>query len=506
MKKIQIIKLLTICFSAFMFSNCNKSTQIDAATTDLQDTVRISVSGTLKVPGSPGNLGTDRHLAKSNDYDVFVKRNGEAESQYKPCFVYETDNYFIGNTSGNGYSIAARPQRAASFTNFSFSSTWVDIKIVCKNITANTVTLRPKNLVPTKTIYYNKNGNTITFTLRSAAKLSIEVNDRKNPLFIFGNDLEVPQTTATYYYPAPGIYELGTGYKTINNGESVYIEAGAVVEGSFKIAWGANNVSIKGQGIINNGKKGTPSNADLGYSAMQNFSTIQGKSTNNTVIDGLTITNSRGWILQMEDYDGNNYDNTYSNLKLISWNISTDGIWFDGERNTVDNCFIFNNDDLLTTHRSVNCVIKNTTVWGGAFGNLFMHQGIKSSDGITYDNINMIGKDGASSVIEVQDNGVDVNLNNITFKNIRVEERISTTQYPNKFLKILPLNQNLNNWTFQNFTLDDKKSDEGAITGNANSPINGFKFINLKMGGANVYSLSDANLTKNNYVTNVTFQ
>lgn len=506
----KLISGLCLCV-CFIFSNCKKNaSNEDLGNTESKNSAKVSVGGTLKVPVSPGDLGTSRHLTQSPDYDVYVKRNGESDTQFKKCFVYKTDNYFIGNSAtAGGNSIAPRPQTAASFTNFSFGSTWVDIKIVFKTGTANTVTMRPKNLIPTKTIYYNKSGNTVTFTLRSAAKLSIEVNDRNHPLFIFGNELEVPPTSATYYYKAPGIYNLGTGYKTINNGESVYIEAGAVVEGSFKIAWGANNVSIKGQGIINNGLKGTPTHTDLDYGNMQQFSTIQGKSTNNTVIDGITITNSRGWTLQMEDYEGNNHHNTYSNLKLINWNISTDGIWFDGNYNTVDNCFIFNNDDLLMTHGSNNCVIKNTTLWGGAFGNIFMQMSHSPSNFVTYDNINVIGKDGvegmSSQLIEVWNTtSNDTDINNLTFKNIRVEDRKASTV---GFIKLTPGTQNLSNWTFENFTIDgNKRTNEGVIYGNANAPISNIKFINFKLGGTNVYSLGAANILTNSYVSNVTFQ
>lgn len=132
---------------------------------------------------------------------------------------------------------------------------------------------------------------------------------------------------------------------------------------------------------------------------MQAFSTIQAKfGCSNINISDLTITNSRGWTLQMEGYDGTIHDNKYTNLKIINWNISSDGIWLDGDRNTIDNCFVFNNDDLFMTRGANNCMIKNCIVWGGAFGNLFMQNAFNPSNGITYDNIDIIGKDGINNI------------------------------------------------------------------------------------------------------------
>lgn len=71
------------------------------------------------------------------------------------------------------------------------------------------------------------------------------------------------------------------------------------------------------------------------------------------------------------------------------------------------------------------------------------------------------------------------NIQNITFKNIRVEER----KWDNiRFIEIKPKGQNLTNWVFENITLDSKKTSEGEILGNANAPINTVKFINFRFG------------------------
>jgi hypothetical protein len=120
----------------------------------------------------------------------------------------------------------------------------------------------------------------------------------------------------------------------------------------------------------------------------------------------------------------------------------------------------------------------------------------------------MIGKDGGRSVIEIQTgNGSNVSINNISFKNIRIEEHLKvSSQFPKKFLFLVPQSQKLNNWLFENVTIDDKNPDEGDIYGTTNSPINGIIFRNLKIGGVKVMSLAEANMDINGFVTGVVFQ
>ncbi len=515
MKKNQLFHLSMFCLCFFTFSNCKKS--VINETSEIADSENISVNvaaatGEIKFPLYPsaGAL-TDpnkpnRHLAKSNDYEVWIKRTGEADTAYKESFVYKSDNYFIGNNLADPWDISPRPQTSLSFTNFSFRNTWVDIKIVCKTITANAVTIRPKNLVSTKTIYYSKTGNVIKFTLRSAAKLSIEVNNRKNPLFIFGNNYEAPPlpSAVTHFYSAGSIHDIGS--VTLRSNDKVYIEGGAVVEGKFYIQYGSTNVSIRGQGVINNGQRGliNPEDATPGNQAIN--ATIAGKSTKFTVIDGLTLANNYGYSTYADNYGGGAQNNTYNNVKIFTWNYASAGIDIDGTENTVEDCFIFNNDDMIECRGAIGAVVKNTTFWGGAIGNLFMDLGKASTDNILYENINLIGKDGASQVIEVQPgSGGDIVTQNVTFRNVRVEERISTSQYPNKLFKIRPNTANLSNWTFENFAVDDRKPDEGIIIGTVNSPITGFKFINLTLGGTVIKSLAEAPITTNSHVSNVTF-
>ncbi|MDA3867896.1 MAG: hypothetical protein PF489_14280, partial [Salinivirgaceae bacterium] len=198
-----------------------------------------ALAQTLVIPPSPGDLSSVAHLKQADDYIVEIKKSGDTE--YTTCFVYKSDNY-----ASNVWGSEHRPQKAASFTNFSFSGTSVDVRITTKFL-AHSVTVRPLNydIVPTK------DANVFTFTLTKPQKISVEINDRLNPLFILADAPDVPNTKATYYY-GPGVHKVGL-HKQINSNESVYIAGGAVVEGTFLIPDKATNIEFRGRGIISNG-------------------------------------------------------------------------------------------------------------------------------------------------------------------------------------------------------------------------------------------------------------
>ncbi len=98
-------------------------------------------------------------------------------------------------------------------------------------------------------------------------------------------------------------------------------------------------------------------------------------------------------------------------------------------------------------------------------------------------------------------------MSNITFRNLRIEAHPKTSSYnTNKFLVLNSGYKGVSNWLFENLSIDDKNVDEGDLLGTANSPINGIKFKNFKLGGAKVNSLLDANMDKNEFATGITFE
>lgn len=498
MKVPVFIGLLTTVAGMILVPDCG----IGKGSLVMAQTAATTGTGTLVIPPGPGDLSTVEHLKQSDEYVVEVKRAGD--TSYKTCFVYKSDNSFVNTYFGASTAKPGpkKPQASASFTNFSFAKTAVDVRITSK-IPVSSVTIRPLNV----TVDLKQTGNVITFSLATPRKLSVEINDRLNPLFLFADTPDVPNPNATYYY-GPGVHNIGLN-KVLNTNESVYMAGGAVVEGSFRLATGSTNVSIKGRGVLSMGE--WPHTA-TSVEFLTNHSTIRSGATANMVLEGFIIAHSTGWTIAIDNRDNKSHDNQYRNLKLVCWNGNSDGIWFDGDNNVVDDCFIFNNDDIVTTHGSNNCKISNIVAWGGPWGRLFMHTDRHSSANLTFEHIDMIGKDGGPELVLVEGNRKNpVTLDNFTFRNIRVEAHPKTSDYStNKFVRIGVNPEKyaitLTNWLFENITLDDKNPDEGDIYGTAEGPVNGVTFRNLNITGKPVHSLQEANMDANKYVRKLTFE
>lgn len=486
MKKTIASLQLLLCF-LLLTASCEK--------TDLQpqnENEKIAITGRLIVYPPPGDLTSVEHLKKSDDYIVEVRKTGE--TVYKPCFVYKSDNYWVDTYFGS----APKSQNSASFTSFSFDGSSVDVRITC-SFPASSVKIRPSNFGITP----EKNGNVITFKVTDPRKISVEVNDSKNPLFLFAEKPDVPNTTATYYY-GPGVHNIGL-QKVIHANESVYIAAGAVVEGSFLLPYNTSNISIKGRGILTMGEWPHQSTS---ISFLGSHSSIKSNGTSFLQMEGIIIANSCGWTIPIYNSDNLTHDNQFRNLKLISWNGNTDGIWINGDNNTVDDCFIFNNDDIFMSHGATNCKISNIVAWGGIWGRFYWLSDQKSTSHITFENINLIAKDAGVALILVDETtNTNVTMDDVTFRNFRIESHTKTNSYnTNKFLVFNSQHKSVSNWLFENVTIDDKNPDEGDLFGTANSPVNGIKFKNFYLGGSKIMSLAQGNMDKNNFATNVTFE
>lgn len=490
MKNALLTGILSGLFIITMAS-CEQSDGLDAAAEPSASITSKAIEGSLVVYPSPGNLSSVEHLKQSDDYTVEVRKTGETE--YKTCFVYKTDNYWEDKYFGS----PAKPQKAASFTSFAFDGSSVDVKITFQGV-ANSVKVRPLNfgINPVRT------NNVITFTLQDPKKISVEINDRTNPLFLFAEKPDVPNTKATYYY-GPGVHHIGL-QKKINSNESVYIAAGAVVEGSFVLPYNTSNISIKGRGILTMGQWPHES-VDIDF--LGKHSAIKGNGTSFLQLEGLIIANSCGWTIPIYNSDNLTHDNQFRNLKLVSWNGNTDGIWINGDKNIVDDCFIFNNDDIFMSHGATNSTISNVVVWGGPWGRLYWLGPQKPTSDIVFENINVIGKDGGVALILVDNNGESLKANNITFKNSRIEAHPKTNSYStNKLLIFNSAKTSVNNWLFENVTIDDKNPDEGDFYGTETSPVKGIKFKNVTIGGKKATSLTDANMDKNEFSTDIKFE
>jgi len=433
----------------------------------------------LKTYSSPGDLSNVPHLKESTDYTVKV--NGESS------FVYESDNSW----DGDGIESSRKKEDKASFTNFDFKNESVTVEVTC-NFTVNSLIIRPKN----DSISFTQIGNTISFTLSKSKYLSIEVNDRLRPLFIFADSLETAPNAAITY--GPGIHNIGTKFQVSGN-QTIYIAGGAVVVGSFYCS--GNNLKICGRGILNCGSV-LSAEWDLDHtkSPLAAVTTLAGYELN-----GFTIVNSPGW--HVNAYGSNT---KFINLKCIAWAGLSDGPHLNGN-SLMKHCFIFNNDDALISNIGNNNTFRNCVVWKGPYGRCMISLQNNSQSTLLWEDIDIIGNEsllgnlkGKTIAIIETTAGIKQNF---TFRNIRIEGQAADKAgliYIDSEGSSEIKNIYLDNITTE-LLRTSAVNTEGTINQATGGRIDGIHFKCVKMDGALINSLTDAHVQMTGGVLNIDF-
>ncbi|WP_280764461.1 Ig-like domain-containing protein [Parabacteroides sp. PFB2-10] len=452
-------------------------------------TVGDPANGNLVVYDSPGDLKGVEHLSQSDKFKLEVRRANS--SKFIESFVYMTDNYWV-DTYFKG---EPRKQTHASFSHFSFEDTEVEVRITSQ-IPVNSVKIHPLNYHIEPTV----DGDQITFRMKTQQKISVEVNDRLHPLFLFTDKPEEPNAEATYYYGS-GIHNIGK-QKQLNSNESVYIAGGAVVEGSFLINRGAGNVKIQGRGVLSMGEW---PHTTTDYLYLRTVASIYSAGTKSAKIEGITITNSCGYTIALNNDHGINENNEFRNLNIVCWNGNTDGIWVNGKNITVEDCFIFNNDDIFMSHNLNGAKIKNIVCWGGPWGRLYWGGAYGDVKGLVMENVEMIGKESGVELFLVNASDRTTALENMTFRNIRIADAPRVSSYAKQmFVNINSGSHRISNWTFENVTVDILNPEGGRINATI-EPIKNIVFTNVSVGGKRLTSAADGNITVSGNAT-VTFK
>ncbi|MBQ4065879.1 MAG: hypothetical protein IJD10_07240, partial [Clostridia bacterium] len=212
----------------------------------------------------------------------------------------------------------------------------------------------------------------VTFTVTEPGQFSFEVDGRHQNLHFFvedGRDYERERRNATYYF-APGIHH--TKEIELKDGESVFLEAGAVVHGSIR-AEGAENVGVYGRGILDGSlAERQEDEVDRGHAGLLNFIRCR-----NVTVDGPILRDSEWWGLSV--YNGENIE--CRNVKSVGmWRYNSDGLDFVNSRNVhVSGCFLRTYDDSIVIkglrwqgheeRNNENYLIENCVLWcdwGGA--------------------------------------------------------------------------------------------------------------------------------------------
>jgi len=319
----------------------------------------------------------------------------------------------------NGQQVFVYNTRAAAIAYFSFDGK-VEISVSCNRPVYNH-DIRPKILNIQSSMYRDE----IHFTLDKPCNISVEVNKNiKRPLFIFANPLEnnVPSKND----PNVIFYEAGKihypGLVSIKSNQTVYIEGGAIVRGSFMTDRG-KNIKILGRGILDNSRN-----------LKGEIRPIEINQCEQVLLEGFIITESRHWTCG--SYASKNV--TYQNVKIVAENDWDDGIDIVGSQNiVVDNCFIRSKDDCIAIKAGVNyfsdfdsgnnvdnIVIKNSVLWNGVWGNgleIGFETRADTIKNITFQNIDLIHVEGPEGTFTIH-NGDRAVVSNVRYENIRVED------------------------------------------------------------------------------------
>ena len=301
----------------------------------------------------------------------------------------------------------------ASFVNFGMSAP--QTVTVTLNKDFSEVTLRPLS----KKIPVQVNGRTVTFTLTEPGQYSLEADGRHANLHIFADPVEPDdkRADATYYY-GPGIHETGT--ITLQSGESLYIEAGAVVHGMVCAA-DCENIGIYGHGIL-----------DQSRYARNTYQSgiVRMIRCRNVEIRDVTFRDSSAWTMTLINCDSVEC----TGLKAIGmWRYNSDGFDFCNCRNVrVSGCFLRCFDDVIVLKglrietpsaelwNLENILVEDCVLWcdwGGAL-EIGAETVADEYKNITFRNIDILRNDQGGLRIQ---SGDRAEVHDVHYENIRVE-------------------------------------------------------------------------------------
>lgn len=231
-----------------------------------------------------------------------------------------------------------------SFANLDMSGRVV-VKVVAKR-SLRDVVIRPESsgIKPVRV-----DDHTITVTLDSPRKLSIEPDGKKGPLLLFANPLEtdVPKAgdPGVVYY-GPGLHKPGQIH--LKSNQTLYLAGGAVVKAEV-LAEGSH-IRIRGRGILDG--------SDWAWTKGPIGSLISIRNSSDVEVSGITLRGSSQWTLVPRDCN----HVTVRNVKICNGRVQNDdGINPCNSQDVlITDCFIRTDDD---------CVAMKGLVLGGPESN-----------------------------------------------------------------------------------------------------------------------------------------
>jgi polygalacturonase len=288
----------------------------------------------------------------------------------------------------------------------------------------NEVKIRP--LI--KNVQYKIDNSRVFFELKEPMKLSVEFdNNLENPLFILVNskddDKPCKGDGKVIYFESGRVYEEGHIY--LESGQTLYIDEDAVVYGSI-LAENADNISIKGRGVLNGSK--------YPRYPKSNETMISLINCNNVVIEGITVADGANWHVVPQGCSSIEM----KNVNVVSFTNCGDGIDVTYSKDvTIDNCFIRSKDDCIAikahsykngSGNVENVKITNSVFWNGEWGNALeigYETTCESISNIVFKNCDVIHSEfegyesGGTFTIHNGDRAI---VSNVLYEDIRVED------------------------------------------------------------------------------------
>jgi hypothetical protein len=267
-------------------------------------------------------------------------------------------------------------------------------------------------------------GRIIRFRIDGPQCICVDVPGLK-PFFIYANAPETeapsPFDAGVHYFAAGHIHEAGE--IILKTGETLYIEAGAVVRGFVRAA-DAGGISIRGRGILD-GRCHNHAQGDRVRSVLFERCT-------DVRVSGIIMIEPTSWMLVFACCRDVHVDG----LKQIGSCMSSDGIDIVSSKNVlIENCCLRNDDDNIAVKAGTfektntwendvdNVLVRHCVFLNGHPGNV-MEVGYELSTGrvanIAFEDIDVINAHGDGAVFSIH-NGDRALVENVRWENIRVE-------------------------------------------------------------------------------------
>jgi hypothetical protein len=400
-----------------------------------------------------------------------------------------------------------KPQDA-SMVYFDFTGT-VELKIQKNNGMFSKVSVGPRTGAPQPRI----DGDKVYLTLDHPQNFAIFFDDdRLHNLHVFaGAPIAGPAGPNVVRF-GPGLHKPAEGdFFTVPSGQTLYLDGGAVLQGSFKVD-GVHDVTILGHGLIlpPPGKDGNQ---------------FEVARSENVRIEGPIVVQADAGVGRV----GQSKDVRIADVKGITAGKWTDGInVYSSQRVTLDQLFMRTSDDCVTVYahrwdyygdvRDVK--VTNSTLWADIAHAMFV--GIHGDsvhpdviERLTFDNIDVVNVDEDDPEYEgvMAITAGDSNIiRDVTFSNIRVD-RIEEAKLFNLHVGYNPKwntspGGGIERVTFRNvsYTGDGMPSPSVIFGYDKKRGVRNILIDNLTIAGRKATSPATANLEIGNFVEDVRFK